>query len=62
MEAAQGDLWYRLLPKSGGTVIGLNHFGESAPIEKLYEAFGLTAQNAVAKVKSLLAKNIVESL
>lgn len=62
MEAAQGDLWYRLLPKSGGTVIGLNHFGESAPIEKLYEAFGLTAQNAVAKAKLLLAKNIVESL
>ncbi|WP_117003423.1 MULTISPECIES: transketolase [Cysteiniphilum] len=62
MEAAQGDLWYRLLPKTGGDVISLNHFGESAPAEKLYEAFGLTAQNAVAKAKTLLSKTTVESL
>ena len=62
MEAAQGDLWYRLLPKAGGDVIGLNHFGESGLAEKLYETFGLTAQNAVAKAKLLLVKNIVEIL
>ena len=62
MEAAQGDLWYRLLPKAGGNVIGFNHFGASAPAEKLYEAFGLTAQNAVTKAKALLAKTTVESL
>lgn len=62
MEAAQGDLWYRLLPKVGGNVIGLNHFGESAPADKLYEEFGLTVDNAVIKAKQLLAKHAVSRL
>lgn len=57
MEAAQIDLWYRLLPKSGGHLIGLNHFGSSAPAQKLYEIFGLTAENAVVQVKALLKKS-----
>ncbi len=62
MEAAQGDLWYRLLPKAGGDVIGLNHFGESAPAEKLYQEFGLTAQHAQQKAKALLRKAIIENV
>ncbi len=33
-----------------GTVIGLDHFGESAPIQKLYSEFGLTAEAVVGAV------------
>ncbi|WP_119343345.1 transketolase [Facilibium subflavum] len=54
MEAAQPDLWYRLLPKAGGEIIGMTGFGESAPADQLYQYFGLTVENAVAKAKKLL--------
>ncbi|MCJ7567512.1 MAG: transketolase [Anaerolineales bacterium] len=40
----------------GGAVIGLNHFGESAPYEELYERFGLTADNVVQKAQEVLAR------
>jgi transketolase len=30
-----------------GVTIGIDHFGASAPYEKLYEAFGLTAQHVI---------------
>jgi transketolase len=56
MEAAQGDLWYRLMPKSGGEVIGINHFGESAPANELYTEFGLTVENVQQKAKQLVKK------
>lgn len=54
MEAAQGDLWHRLLPKSGGDVIGINSFGESSPADDLYTHFGLTAERVKETVKSML--------
>ncbi len=54
MEAAQGDLWYALLPKAGGDVIGVNRFGESAPAKVLYELFGLTVENAVNRAQNLI--------
>lgn len=53
IEAAQPDLWYRLLPHAGGEVIGLDHFGASAPANQLYQAFGLTADAVVEKAKTL---------
>jgi transketolase len=33
-----------------GTVIALDHFGESAPFQTLYNEFGLTAEAVVAAV------------
>ena len=36
-----------------GTVIGLDHFGASAPAETLYKEFGLTAERVVAAVRAL---------
>lgn len=39
---------------SKGTVIGLDHFGASAPYEDLYEQFGLTAERVVKETKKLL--------
>ncbi|MFZ9035243.1 MAG: transketolase [Francisellaceae bacterium] len=59
MEAAQPDLWYRLLPKAGGKVLGLTHFGESAPADKLYQEFGLTAQSVVEEVRLAIGGKLV---
>lgn len=37
-----------------GIAIGVDHFGASAPYEKLYAEFGLTAERVVSAAKSLL--------
>ncbi len=37
-----------------GQVLGINHFGASAPGETIMKEFGFTVENVVAKVKSLL--------
>lgn len=37
-----------------GVVIGLDHFGASAPYKEIYENFGLTSENVVNQVLSLL--------
>jgi len=39
-----------------GAVIGMDGFGASAPYQKLYEAFGITAEAVVARAKALLGK------
>ena len=39
--------WYRLLGTKGRAV-SLEHFGASAPYEKLFEEFGITAEAVVA--------------
>lgn len=38
-----------------GRVIGLDHFGASAPYEVLYQQFGLTVEHLVAEARTLLA-------
>ncbi|MCR5661773.1 MAG: transketolase [bacterium] len=38
----------------GGTVVGIDHFGASAPYETTYEKFGLTAENVAEQAKKLL--------
>jgi transketolase len=35
-------------------MIGVNHFGASAPYKKIYEAFGLTAADIVQKARIIL--------
>jgi transketolase len=39
----------------GGVVIGVDHFGASAPAPTLFQEFGFTADNVYARAKSLLA-------
>ncbi|MEN3539019.1 transketolase [Microbispora sp. ZYX-F-249] len=39
-----------------GEVLGLDHFGASAPYKTIYEQFGLTADRVVAAAKASLAK------
>jgi transketolase len=35
-------------------VIGLDHFGASAPYERLYQEFGITADHVVARAREML--------
>jgi transketolase len=55
MEAAATMPWYRIVGDEG-VVIGLDHFGASAPYQKLYEEFGLTPEHAVQKALELLGR------
>ncbi len=55
IEAAHPMSWYRWVG-TDGMVIGLDHFGASAPYQKLYEQFGLTAAHLVETVRTLIAR------
>ncbi len=54
LEAGSRQGWSRYVG-SAGTVIGLDHFGASAPYGELYQQFGITADNVVEKALALLA-------
>ncbi len=53
IEAAVGFGWESLLGEHG-TFIGMHSFGASAPYQKLYEQFGITADAIVNAVKAKL--------
>jgi transketolase len=53
IEAGVTDFWWKYV-RAGGAVLGVDRFGESAPAAVLYEHFGLTADNAVATVISMV--------
>jgi transketolase len=53
VEAAAGDFWRKYVGLSGA-VIGLSHFGESAPAETLYEEFGITVDAIMDAVSRTL--------
>ncbi|MBI5604311.1 MAG: transketolase [Deltaproteobacteria bacterium] len=54
IEAGSPFGWHRFVGEKGA-VIGLDHFGASAPYKTLYEKFGLTADQVVEKTLELLA-------
>ena len=56
VEAGSPQGWHRYVG-SRGIVIGLTHFGASAPYEVLYEKFGLTADHVVEESLNLLEQN-----
>ena len=56
IEAGSPQGWHRYVG-SRGIVIGLTHFGASAPYEVLYEKFGLTADHLVEESLNLLEQN-----
>jgi len=39
-----------------GDVIGIDHYGASAPVQVVMEKLGFTAANAVERVKKMLGK------
>ncbi len=52
IEAASTFGWERWVG-SGGTMIGIDHFGASAPAERLFTEFGFTAEHVVRAVRAL---------
>jgi len=50
VEAAVTDAWY----KYADAVVGIDHFGESAPAGELFKEFGFTVENVVKTVESVL--------
>jgi len=53
IEAGSTGLWYRFVG-TGGRVVGLDRFGESAPAGVLFEHFGFTPENVAATATELL--------
>ncbi|NRN29568.1 transketolase [Photorhabdus heterorhabditis] len=53
IEAGIADYWFKYVGMNGA-IIGMNTFGESAPADQLFKAFGFTVENVVAKAKALL--------
>jgi len=52
VEAAVTDGWYKYV--GTGAVVGIDHFGESAPAGELFKEFGFTVENVVKAVESVL--------
>jgi len=53
MEAGITSFWHKYVGIDGD-VIGIDHFGASAPASVLFEKFGITAEAVVACVKSMM--------
>jgi transketolase len=53
VEAGVTDGWWRYVG-TGGAVVGLDRFGESAPANELFEHFGFSTSNVVAVAKDVL--------
>ena len=55
IEAGRTPGWWRYVGEKGD-VVGIDHFGASAPYKVLYEKFGITADRVVEKALKLLGK------
>ena len=56
IEAGVTENWWRYAGERG-RVIGIDRFGASAPAPELFEHFGFSTDNVVAKAKEVLAEN-----
>jgi transketolase len=54
VEAAHPMSWHSLVGDTG-RVVGISHFGASAPFQKLYSEFGITPAAVVTAARALLA-------
>ncbi|MFJ5474674.1 transketolase [Pectobacterium carotovorum] len=53
IEAGIADYWFKYVGLNGA-IVGMTSFGESAPAELLFEAFGFAVDNVVEKAQALL--------
>lgn len=53
IEAGSTGLWHRYTGAQGA-IIGLDHFGESAPAEQLFEKYGFSTANVTSVARELL--------
>jgi transketolase len=58
IEAGSTLAWPRYLGQQAGSVIGLDHFGASAPYKTLYERFGLIVERIVEEGLRLLESRL----
>jgi transketolase len=56
VEAGRTPGWWRYVGDEGD-VVGIDHFGASAPYKVLYEKFGITADRVVEKALKLLGRS-----
>jgi len=56
IEAGRTQGWWRYVGEKGD-VVGLDHFGASAPYKVLYEKFGITVDRVVEKALKLLVRS-----
>lgn len=56
IEAGRTQGWWRYVGENGD-VVGLDHFGASAPYKTLYDKFGITADRVVEKALRLLGRS-----
>jgi transketolase len=54
VEAAAPQSWYRWVGE-GGTILGIERFGASAPYQRIYQELGLTVDRVVDAARGLLA-------
>jgi len=54
-EAAASEPWFRFTGLDG-TVVGLDHFGASAPADVLFKEFGFTTENVTNRARALIKK------
>ena len=56
VEAATTFGWERWVGNDPqkSAIIGIDHFGASAPFQRVYKEFGITAENVVAVAKKLI--------
>lgn len=59
IEAATPFGWERWVgnDKSRGDIIGIDHFGASAPYQRIYQEFGLTPERLAERARQLLAQS-----
>ena len=53
VEAGVTDGWWKYVG-TAGKVVGIDHFGESAPAGQLFKEFGFTVDNVVKNVEAIL--------
>jgi transketolase len=53
VEAGVTDGWWKYVG-ANGKIIGLDHFGESAPAGELFKEFGFTVENVVNNIEAML--------
>jgi transketolase len=58
IEAAHPMSWYRWVG-TGGIVMGIDHFGASAPFAEIYKGLGLTVDKLVETARGLAARRTV---
>jgi transketolase len=54
VEAAARQTWWQYVGLKG-RIVGIDHFGESAPAKVLFAKFGFTAEKVIEAVDKVLA-------